>query len=101
MDAIDGSPVEIDRVLLVSDGESVTNGNPVVEGARVLATSQGDFKGEKTICFKYKNKTRYHRKIGHRQMYTRLAIDQIVVGSTPAKPKTAGQALEEVSDNGA
>ncbi len=78
LDEIDGVTVELDRVLLVGDGSKTVAGTPLVEGAKVLATSQGDVRGDKVVAFKYKNKTRYHRKKGHRQTYTRLAIDKII-----------------------
>ena len=78
LDAIDGSTVELDRVLFLGNGDKVVAGKPAIEGAKVLATSQGDSRGEKLLGMKYKNKTRYHRKIGHRQTYTRLKIDSIV-----------------------
>jgi large subunit ribosomal protein L21 len=65
-------------VLLVSDGDKVTIGNPLVSGAKVMATSQGDGKGKKLLAIKFKAKTRHIRKMGHRQAYTRLAIERIV-----------------------
>ena len=74
----EGSTIEIDRVLLIADGDKVTVGTPTVDGAKVLATSQGDDRSEKVIVFKYKNKTRYSKKTGHRQPYTRLTIDKIM-----------------------
>lgn len=74
----EGSIVELDRVLLIVDGDKTTVGTPTVEGAKVIATSQGEGKGKKIIVFKYKPKVRYRRKTGHRQLYTRLAIDRIV-----------------------
>jgi len=43
-----------------------------------MATSLGEIKGDKIIVFKYKPKVRYHKKTGHRQVYTTLAIDEIV-----------------------
>jgi large subunit ribosomal protein L21 len=73
-----GQKVELDRVLLVS-GEKVRVGNPTVEGAKVMATVAGQGKGKKVIVFKYKPKERYRRKAGHRQAYTRLRIDKIIV----------------------
>ncbi|HEX77643.1 MAG TPA: 50S ribosomal protein L21 [Dehalococcoidia bacterium] len=72
-----GETVELDRVLMVAQGDQVTLGHPVVEGARVLATVVAQGKGDKVVVFKYKNKVRYRRKRGHRQPYTRLSIDQI------------------------
>lgn len=53
-------------------------GNPVVPGAKVVATSLGEIKGEKVIAFKYKAKVRYRRKKGHRQSYTRIMVNEII-----------------------
>jgi len=74
-----GEKIELDRVLLVADGNEVQVGQPTVEGAKVLATVTDHLKGPKIIVFKYKPKERYRRKKGHRQSYTRLTIDEIVV----------------------
>ena len=74
----EGNTVELDKVLLIADGERVTVGTPTVDGAKVIATSQGEGKGKKIIVFKYKPKVRYRKKTGHRQLYTRLVIDKIV-----------------------
>jgi large subunit ribosomal protein L21 len=76
----EGSQVELDKVLLVADGESVTVGKPLVEGAKVVAEAVGESRGKKVIVFKYKPKVRYRRKKGHRQLYTRLAIKEISLG---------------------
>lgn len=76
--AEEGSTIELDRVLLVADGERVTVGTPTVEGAKVIAEVLSEGKGEKIIVFKYKPKVRYRKKTGHRQIYTRLAIKEIV-----------------------
>ena len=74
-----GEKIELDRVLLVADGEEVRVGQPTVEGAKVLATVTDHVKGPKIIVFKYRPRQRYRRKKGHRQAYTRLTIDEIVV----------------------
>lgn len=74
----EGDEVELNDVLLVADGEKVTVGTPTVEGAKVIATAVGEEKGKKVIVFKYKPKVRYRRKKGHRHLYTRLAIRNIV-----------------------
>jgi large subunit ribosomal protein L21 len=78
LDVAEGNTVELDRVLLISDNDKVTVGTPTVDGAKVIATSQGEGKGKKIIVFKYKPKVRYRKKTGHRQLYTRLTIDKIV-----------------------
>lgn len=76
--AEEGSTIELDKVLLVADGEKVTVGTPTVEGAKVIAEVLGEGKGKKIIVFKYKPKVHYRRKRGHRQIYTRLAIKEIL-----------------------
>ncbi len=78
LDVAEGGTVELDKVLLIADGDKVIVGTPTVDGAKVVATSQGDGKGKKIIVFKYKPKVRYRKKTGHRQLYTRLVIDRIV-----------------------
>jgi len=80
MEAEAGSIIEIDRVLLVADGDEVRVGRPTVEGVRVVANVLGEVKGEKIIVFKYKPKVRYRRKTGHRQISTRLEIKEIISG---------------------
>lgn len=77
--AQDGEQIDLERVLLVSDGETVTVGTPLVSGARVQATVVGPVKGPKIFVFRYKPKKRYRVKKGHRQQYTRLKIDSIVM----------------------
>jgi large subunit ribosomal protein L21 len=78
LDVAEGGTVDLDRVLLIADGDKVVVGNPTVGGAKVVATSQGDGRAKKIIVFKYKPKVRYSKKTGHRQSYTRLTIDKIV-----------------------
>ena len=102
LDEIDGSTVEIDKVLVIGDGDKTMTGTPVVEGAKVIATSQGEVKGDKVTSFRYKNKTRAHRKMGHHQSYTRLAIDKIVgPDETEKKPVKKIRAKKEVTEDGA
>lgn len=99
----EGGTIELDRVLLVVDDDKVTVGTPTVEGAKVVATSQGEGRGKKIIVFKYKSKVRYSRKKGHRQPYTRLTIDKIVgSGAKSDEPKKEVQRRkkEEVTASG-
>ena len=81
-----GSTVTFDRVLLVGDGEAVTVGTPVVDGASVSGTVLGEALGPKLIVFKFKQKATYRRKNGHRQHMTRVRIDEITAGGKKAKP---------------
>lgn len=74
-----GDQIDLDRVLLVTDGSEVTVGTPTITGARVQATVLAQVKGPKIVVFKYKPKVRYRVKKGHRQQYTRLKIDAILL----------------------
>lgn len=65
-----------DKVLFVG-GDNVKVGVPFVEGATVKATVVKNGRGKKITVFKYKAKKNYHRKLGHRQPYTKLVIDEI------------------------
>ena len=95
--------VELDKVLLVADGDRVTVGTPIVDGAKVIATSQGEGKSKKIIVFRYKPKVRYRKKTGHRQFYTRLVIDKIIESEAaldePAKK--VRRRKKEVMESGA
>jgi large subunit ribosomal protein L21 len=73
-----GETVNLDRVLLIADGETINTGKPYVEGASVSATVLSHFRGKKIRVFKMKPKKRYRRLQGHRQHYTRIRIDDIV-----------------------
>ena len=72
-----GEEITFDDVLLVSDGDNVTVGQPNVEGASVTATVEEQFRGEKLIVYKYRQRTSYRRKQGHRQYHTRIRINAI------------------------
>jgi len=87
-----GALVEFREVLLVSGDGDVQLGTPFVEGARVVAEVLDQGRGKKILVFKYKNKTRYRRRHGHRQAYTRLAIRQILTDgqAAGAEDKPAG-----------
>ncbi len=75
-----GSTVEFDHVLLVSQDDEVSVGTPTVEGAKVVAEVTEQGRAKKIIILKYKSKTRYRVKTGHRQSLTKLAIKEIVTG---------------------
>ncbi len=80
LDVPQGDVVELDKVLFIGGDEDTLVGNPVIKGAKVVATSLGEAKGEKVIAFKYKAKVRYRRKKGHRQTYTKILVNEIIKG---------------------
>ena len=74
-----GDEVSISEVHLVADGSKVQVGHPTISGASVTGTVVDEGRGRKVIAFKKKRRKGYRRKIGHRQGYTALRIDKIVV----------------------
>ena len=86
----EGDTVELDDVLLVSRDGDVTVGSPTVPGARVTTEVVGQGKGKKVIVFKYKAKTRYRRKNGHRQHYTELKVVGISVDRRRRRRASSG-----------
>ena len=72
----DGETVTFDKVLLVSDGETVI-GNPTIAGASVTASVVCEGKDKKVVVYKYKRKTGYHKKNGHRQLFTKVKSESI------------------------
>ena len=80
----EGSTVELERVLLVGQDSGVSVGQPVVDGAKVIAEVAWQGRGDKLIIFKYKPKVRYSVKTGHRQSLTKLTIKEIVAGGSAA-----------------
>ncbi len=72
------SLAEFNDVLAVSRDGELQLGSPTVPGARVVAQVQSHYKDRKLMVFKYKAKTRYRRKRGHRQSYTRLVVQDIL-----------------------
>ena len=85
------SIAEFGEVLAISNNGEVTFGSPIIEGARVLARVDSHYKDKKLMVFKYKAKTRYRRKKGHRQTYTRLVI-QDIQSEPPRRRRTRASA---------
>jgi len=89
-----GATIELTDVLLLSESGRAMVGTPTVADARVVVEVLEHGRDKKILVFKYKNKTRYRRRRGHRQDFTRLAIKQIAIGQVEAaetKPKRASR----------
>jgi large subunit ribosomal protein L21 len=69
-----GQEVVLDQVLLVSDGEALKLGTPLVDGARVKARVVGHGRGEKVRIYKLRRRKHYRKSQGHRQNYTEIEI---------------------------
>jgi large subunit ribosomal protein L21 len=81
-----GSDVTFDQVLMLADGDNVTIGAPLVDGASVQAHGRGD----KVMIFKFRRRKHYRKTQGHRQDYTEVEIGAI--GAAGKKPARAAKA---------
>ncbi len=79
LNEIEGDTITLDEVLLTCVDGEITTGTPTIDGAQVVAELLSHGLDKKKIVFKYKNKTRYRRKRGHRQHLTSLLIKDIEV----------------------
>ena len=79
LDAEKGTKIDIDTVLLTSDGDKINVGNPYVKGAKVTVAVEASFRDKKVLVFKYKSKKDNHRVIGHRQQYTKVRDESITL----------------------
>lgn len=77
LDAEPGSTIELDDVLLITDGENAAVGTPVLEGRAVSADVQEHGRAGKIQVIKFKRRKKYRRMNGHRQHYTQLKITSI------------------------
>jgi large subunit ribosomal protein L21 len=72
-----GGTVTLNQVLMVSDGDKVTIGSPIVKGATVKATVVSHGRGDKVMIFKFRRRKHYRKTQGHRQSFTEIKIEAI------------------------
>lgn len=72
-----GQAVSFDRVLALSKGDALTVGAPLVQGAKIIGKIVEHGKEKKILVFKYKAKSNYRKRYGHRQPFTKVAIEKI------------------------
>src|SRR5216110_2479037 len=95
LDVEPGKTASFGDVLLFADGKDLTQGNPVIAGAKVTAEVLEQRKDKKVIAFKYRRRKGYHRTVGHRRKLTRVKITTISVGEKTSKKKKAKEEVEE------
>ena len=76
----EGDAVEFEKVMLIDNDGNIQVGAPVVEGAKVKAKVLSHVKGDKVIVFKKKRRKGYKKKNGHRQQFSQIQIEDILVG---------------------
>ncbi|MCI5566525.1 MAG: 50S ribosomal protein L21 [Veillonellaceae bacterium] len=75
--ANEGDEVAFDQVLTIVNDDDVKVGKPFIEGAKVTAKVEAQGKAKKILVFKYKAKSNYRRRQGHRQPFTKVVIEKI------------------------
>ena len=78
--AEEGASVDLDKVLMVANGDDVKVGTPYVEGGKVTATVRTHGRGKKVKIVKFKRRKQHLKRQGHRQWYTELEITGISAG---------------------
>lgn len=73
-----GDKIEFDSVLLVSDGDKVSVGQPYVQNAKVVVSVQDLKKDKKVTTVKFKKRKGYMRTIGHRQPYSFVKVEEVI-----------------------
>lgn len=74
----EGSSLEINSVMLLSQEGKTIIGKPFVEGSKIKATFLKHTLGDKVVAYKYKRRKDYERKVGHRQDYSLIKVEKIV-----------------------
>ena len=90
--------MELTDVMAVSRGGEMIVGTPLVPDASIVAQVRSQDRDDKILVFKYKRKTRYRRKKGHRQPYTRLVISSIMLNGEEIAVAPAPEAWVPVED---
>ena len=86
-----GKSASFGDVLMFADGKNVTQGNPVIAGAKVTAEVLEQRKDKKVIAFKYRRRKGYHRTVGHRRKLTRVKITSIDMGAKKGETKKSNE----------
>ncbi|MDH4155935.1 MAG: 50S ribosomal protein L21 [candidate division Zixibacteria bacterium] len=74
-----GTKFDIDEILLIRDDDRILTGTPLIEKAKIKAEILGSGRAEKQIVYKYKRRTKYRRTQGHRQDYSEIRVNKIIV----------------------
>jgi large subunit ribosomal protein L21 len=77
LDAEAGSSIDLDKVLMVANGDDIKVGAPYLQGGKVTATVKSHGRGEKIRIVKFRRRKHFQKETGHRQHYTELQITGI------------------------
>ncbi len=94
LDVEAGKEATFGDVLFHGDGDNLTHGSPLIEGATVTGEVIEQRKDKKVIAFKYRRRKGYHRTVGHRRKLTRIKITGISLGGKSSKAKKTAKSEE-------
>ena len=77
LDAEEGASVEIDKVLMIADGDNINIGTPYVDGGKVTATVKSHGRAKKVEIMKFRRRKHHQKRTGHRQYYTEIEVTGI------------------------
>jgi len=77
LDAEEGAAVELDKVLMIADGDSINVGTPYVDGGKVSATVKSHGRAKKVEIMKFRRRKHHQKRTGHRQYYTEIEVTGI------------------------
>ena len=77
LDAEEGASVELDKVLMISDGDNINIGTPFVDGGKVTATIKSHGRAKKVEIMKFRRRKHHQKRTGHRQYYTEIEVTGI------------------------
>ncbi len=77
LDAEEGATVEIDKVLMIADGDNINIGTPYVDGGKVTATVKSHGRAKKVEIMKFRRRKHHQKRTGHRQYYTEIEVTAI------------------------
>ena len=78
IDANEGDTVEFGKVLLISNGDDITIGSPLVDGAKVVLEVLSQVKGDKVLIFNKKRRKGYRKLNGHREQFSQVIVKDII-----------------------
>ena len=77
LDAEEGASVELDKVLMIADGDKINIGTPLIEGGKVTVVIKSHGRGKKVEIMKFKRRKHHQKCTGHRQSYTEIEVTGI------------------------
>jgi large subunit ribosomal protein L21 len=77
LDAEEGASIELDKVLMVADGDNINIGTPYVDGSKVTATIKSHGRAKKVEIMKFRRRKHHQKRTGHRQYYTEIEVTGI------------------------